>query len=111
MSLMSWYSKGDGCLSKIKIKIIIIKQTENHKSCAGGEKCCFCWRGSVRYRRWQTRAPSLNDFWLWRILWVLVFFHVAVADVHYHAGSGFCSCMQLVFLSWKQRKRDQRPTV
>lgn len=46
----------------------------------------------------------MNDFWLWRILWVLVFFHVAVTDVHYHAGSGLCSCVQLVFLSWKQRK-------
>lgn len=107
MSLMSWYSKGDGCLSKKK-KTIIIKQTKNHKSCAGGEKCCFCWRGSVRYRRWQTRAPSLNDFWLWRILWVLVFLHVAVADVHYHTGSGFRSCVQLVFLSWKQRKNRSK---
>jgi len=49
--------------------------------------------GSVRYRRWEARAPSLNDFWLWRILWVLIIFHVTVADVHYHAGGGLCSCM------------------
>lgn len=80
----------------------------------------LCWRrevlllprGSVRYRRWQTRAPSLNDFWLWRILWVLVFFHVAVADMHYHTGSGLRSCVQLIFLSWKQKIwLDQRTTA
>lgn len=79
------------------------KQTKT-ESCAGGEKCCFCRRGSVRYRRWQTRASGLNDFWLWRILWVLIFFHVAVTDMHYHTGSGLRSCMQLILLSWKQRK-------
>lgn len=80
------------------------KANKNQELCWRREKCCFCRRGSVRYRWRHTGASSLNDFWLWRILWVLIFFHVAVTNVHYHTGSGLCSCVQLVFLSWKQRK-------
>lgn len=82
------------------------KANKNQELCWRREKCCFCWRGSVRYRRRHTGASSLDDFWPWRILWVLILFHVAVTDVHHHTGSGLCSCVQLVFLSCISREKQ-----
>lgn len=84
------------------------KANKNQELCWRREKCCFCWRGSVRYRRRHTGASGLNDFWPRGILWVLVFFHVAVTDVHHHTGGGLCSCVQLVFLSWIGREKQSK---